>query len=185
MLHQAALGLGAALDRRPARHRTMSTSPASSTCSTRRATPGSTRFVYAASSSTYGDEPDLPKVEDRIGNPLSPYAATKLINEIYADVYARGLRLRGDRPALFQRLRAAPGPRRRLCRGDPEMGRGDDRATRTVVINGDGETSRDFCLRRQCRAGQLRAALAARRSAGRGLQCCGRRAHQPQSNCSA
>ena len=47
------------------------------------------RFVYAASSSTYGDEPNLPKREDRIGNPLSPYAATKLVNEIYAGVYAR------------------------------------------------------------------------------------------------
>lgn len=46
-------------------------------------------FVYAASSSTYGDHPDLPKVEDRIGKPLSPYAVTKLVNEQYADVFAR------------------------------------------------------------------------------------------------
>ena len=46
-------------------------------------------FVYAASSSTYGDEPSLPKVEHRIGAPLSPYAVTKLVNEIYADVFAR------------------------------------------------------------------------------------------------
>jgi UDP-N-acetylglucosamine 4-epimerase len=47
------------------------------------------RFVYAASSSTYGDHPDLPKVEDRIGNPLSPYAVTKYVNELYANVFGR------------------------------------------------------------------------------------------------
>jgi UDP-N-acetylglucosamine 4-epimerase len=47
------------------------------------------RFVYAASSSTYGDHPDLPKVEDKIGKPLSPYAVTKLVNELYTDVFAR------------------------------------------------------------------------------------------------
>ena len=47
------------------------------------------RFVYAASSSTYGDHPDLPKIEDTIGNPLSPYAVTKLVNELYADVFAK------------------------------------------------------------------------------------------------
>ncbi|MBM3273343.1 NAD-dependent epimerase/dehydratase family protein, partial [Candidatus Kaiserbacteria bacterium] len=47
------------------------------------------RFVYAASSSTYGDHPDLPKVEDKIGKPLSPYAVTKLVNELYAEVFAR------------------------------------------------------------------------------------------------
>ena len=46
------------------------------------------RFVYAASSSTYGDHPDLPKVEDKIGNPLSPYAVTKVVNELYAKVFA-------------------------------------------------------------------------------------------------
>ncbi|MCK5665480.1 MAG: NAD-dependent epimerase/dehydratase family protein, partial [Thiotrichaceae bacterium] len=47
------------------------------------------RFVYAASSSTYGDHPDLPKVEDKIGNPLSPYAVTKVVNELYANVFSR------------------------------------------------------------------------------------------------
>ena len=51
--------------------------------------PRSARFVYAASSSTYGDHPGLPKVEDRIGAPLSPYAVTKYVNELYADVFAR------------------------------------------------------------------------------------------------
>ena len=47
------------------------------------------RFVFATSSSTYGDEPTLPKIENKIGRPLSPYAATKYINEVYADVFAR------------------------------------------------------------------------------------------------
>ncbi len=50
---------------------------------------GVRRMVYAASSSTYGDHPDLPKVEEKIGNPLSPYAVTKLVNELYASVFAR------------------------------------------------------------------------------------------------
>ena len=58
---------------------------------------GVQRFVYAASSSTYGDHPGLPKVEDRIGRPLSPYAVTKYVNELYADVFARCYGLADDR----------------------------------------------------------------------------------------
>ncbi len=102
------------------------------------------RFVYAASSSTYGDHPDLPKVEDRIGKPLSPYAVTKLVNELYADVFARtygfhtiGLRYfnifgrrqdpNGAYAAVIPRWIAA------MIKNEP------------VYINGDGETSRDFC----------------------------------------
>ena len=69
--------------------RTAPTPPASSTCWSPRATPGCERFVYAASSSTYGDSPTLPKVEDVIGRPLSPYAVTKYVNELYADVFGR------------------------------------------------------------------------------------------------
>lgn len=102
------------------------------------------RFVYAASSSTYGDHPGLPKVEDRIGKPLSPYAVTKYVNELYADVFGRcyglstiGLRYfnvfgpRQDPNGAY----AAVIPRwvRALLLGEP------------VQINGDGETSRDFC----------------------------------------
>ena len=122
-------GIGAALDRRSARPATTATSPASSTCSMPRGGRGSSGSSMPRPVSTYGDEPNLPKREERIGNPLSPYAATKLIDEIYAAVYAPQLRLQGDRPALFQRVRAAPGPRRRLCGGDPQMDRGDARAT--------------------------------------------------------
>ena len=102
------------------------------------------RFVYAASSSTYGDHPGLPKVEERIGKPLSPYAVTKLVNELYADVFARtygfktiGLRYfnifgqrqdpNGAYAAVIPKWIAA------LIKNEP------------VYINGTGETSRDFC----------------------------------------
>ncbi|MBZ0090656.1 MAG: Vi polysaccharide biosynthesis UDP-N-acetylglucosaminuronic acid C-4 epimerase TviC [Sulfuricellaceae bacterium] len=102
------------------------------------------RFVYAASSSTYGDHPDLPKVEDRIGKPLSPYAVTKYVNELYADVFDRcyGFKAIGLRYFnIFGRRQdpngayAAVIPKwfASLLRGEP------------VYINGDGETSRDFC----------------------------------------
>ncbi len=102
-------------------------------------------FTYAASSSTYGDEPNLPKVEERIGRPLSPYAVTKLVNELYASVFARsygfaaiGLRYfnvfgqRQDPNGAY----AAVIPRWTLA-----MIEGQE-----VTINGDGETSRDFCF---------------------------------------
>jgi UDP-N-acetylglucosamine 4-epimerase len=105
---------------------------------------GVKRFVYAASSSTYGDHPGLPKVEDLIGKPLSPYAVTKLANELYADVFARtygftsiglryfnifGARQDPDGPyaAVIPKWIAA------MIHNEP------------VYINGDGETSRDFC----------------------------------------
>ncbi len=102
------------------------------------------RFVYAASSSTYGDHPGLPKVEDQIGRPLSPYAVTKYVNELYADVFARSYGLECIGLRYFnvfgprqdpQGAYAAVIPRwiEALCRGE------------TARINGDGETSRDFC----------------------------------------
>jgi UDP-N-acetylglucosamine 4-epimerase len=101
-------------------------------------------FTYAASSSTYGDHPALPKVEENIGKPLSPYAVTKYVNELYADVFSRcygfdsiGLRYfnvfgprqdpNGAYAAVIPKWTAA------LLSGE------------TVFINGDGETSRDFC----------------------------------------
>jgi UDP-N-acetylglucosamine/UDP-N-acetylgalactosamine 4-epimerase len=118
------------------------------------------RFVYAASSSTYGDHPALPKVEDVIGKPLSPYAATKLINEIYASVFSRsygvstvGLRYfnvfgprqdpNGAYAAVIPRWLAA------MLDGLP------------VSINGDGETSRDFCFVDNAVQANLLAATAA------------------------
>lgn len=101
-------------------------------------------FTYAASSSTYGDHPALPKVEENIGRPLSPYAVTKYVNELYADVFAKvygfeciGLRYfnvfgkrqnpEGAYAAVIPKWTGS------MIKGDP------------VYINGDGETSRDFC----------------------------------------
>ena len=105
---------------------------------------GVQRFVYAASSSTYGDHPGLPKVEDNIGKPLSPYAVTKLVNELYAGVFARcyGFRTIGLRYFnVFGRRQDPEGAYAavipkwagNLLRGEP------------CTIYGDGETSRDFC----------------------------------------
>lgn len=101
------------------------------------------RFVYAASSSTYGDHPGLPKVEDQIGKPLSPYAVTKYVNELYADVFGKSYGLQSIGLRYFNVF----GPRQ-----DPEgaytavipkwidsMIKGEP-----IYINGDGETSRDF-----------------------------------------
>jgi UDP-N-acetylglucosamine/UDP-N-acetylgalactosamine 4-epimerase len=94
-------------------------------------------FTYAASSSTYGDHPGLPKVEEHIGKPLSPYAVTKYVNELYADVFAKcygfetiGLRQNpnGAYAAVIPKWADS------LLQGE------------TVFINGDGETSRDFCF---------------------------------------
>ena len=120
---------------------------------------GVKRFVFAASSSTYGDHPALPKVEALIGRPLSPYAVTKYVNELYADVFARcygfesiGLRYfnvfgpRQDPDGAY----AAVIPKwiASMLRNEP------------VFINGDGETSRDFCFIDNAVQANLLAALA-------------------------
>jgi UDP-N-acetylglucosamine 4-epimerase len=122
------------------------------------------RFVYAASSSTYGDHPALPKVEHQIGNPLSPYAVTKYVNELYADVFGRtygtesiGLRYfnvfgprqdpHGAYAAVIPQWIAA------LIRNQP------------LRINGDGETSRDFCYIDNVVQANLLAALADKEAA--------------------
>jgi UDP-N-acetylglucosamine 4-epimerase len=102
------------------------------------------RFVYAASSSTYGDHPDLPKREDKIGQPLSPYAVTKLVNELYAKVFGNtyGLRTIGLRYFnVFGRRQSPNGPYAAVI---PLWIAGMLRK-QPVSINGDGETSRDFC----------------------------------------
>lgn len=119
---------------------------------------GVQRFVFAASSSTYGDHPGLPKVEDTIGNPLSPYAVTKYVNELYARVFALtyGFKTIGLRYFnVFGRRQDPNGAYaaviplwfRALIRNEP------------VYINGDGETSRDFCYIDNCVQANLRAAL--------------------------
>jgi UDP-N-acetylglucosamine/UDP-N-acetylgalactosamine 4-epimerase len=102
------------------------------------------RFVYAASSSTYGDHPDLPKVEDNIGNPLSPYAVTKVVNELYANVFAKtyGFQTIGLRYFnIFGKRQDPNGPYAAVIpKWVAAIINKED-----VFINGDGETSRDFC----------------------------------------
>ena len=100
-------------------------------------------FTYAASSSTYGDHPALPKVEDNIGNPLSPYAVTKYVNELYADVFARtyGFNTIGLRYFnIFGKRQTPAGAYAAVIpKWTAAMITGDE-----VFINGDGDTSRDF-----------------------------------------
>ncbi len=122
---------------------------------------GVRRVVYASSSSVYGDHPALPKVEDAIGAPLSPYAATKRVDEIYAGVWQRayGLELIGLRYFnVFGRRQDPDGPYaaviprwiKRLAAGEP------------CVIYGDGSQSRDFCYVDNAVQANLLAALTAR-----------------------
>ena len=102
-------------------------------------------FTYAASSSTYGDHPDLPKVEDKIGNPLSPYAVTKYVNELYANVFARNYGFNAIGLRYFNVFGPRQDPSGAYAAVIPKwiasMIKGED-----VYINGDGETSRDFCF---------------------------------------
>jgi len=102
------------------------------------------RFVYAASSSTYGDHPSLPKVEDRIGAPLSPYAVTKYVNELYADVFGRTYGVAHVGLRYFNVFGPRQDPQGAYAAVIPKwiasMIEG-----RPVHVNGDGSTSRDFC----------------------------------------
>jgi UDP-N-acetylglucosamine 4-epimerase len=105
---------------------------------------GVRRFVYAASSSTYGDHAALPKVEDAIGRPLSPYAVTKYADELYADVFGRcyGVETMGLR--YFNVFGPRQDPEGAYAAVIPRWVRAM-LVGETVRINGDGETSRDFC----------------------------------------
>ncbi|PVV12260.1 MAG: LPS biosynthesis protein WbpP [gamma proteobacterium symbiont of Ctena orbiculata] len=102
------------------------------------------RFVYAASSSTYGDHPGLPKVEDRIGNPLSPYAVTKLVNEHYAQVFARCYDFKTIGLRYFNIFGRRQDPNGAYAAVIPKWVAAMI-AKDELFINGDGETSRDFC----------------------------------------
>lgn len=144
VLHQAALGSVPASIEEPLRcHRANVTGFLSVLTAARDAKVR--RFVYASSSAVYGDEPTLPKVEDRIGRALSPYAASKWMDEVYADVFARAY----GSPVIGLRYFNVFGPRQ-----DPEGAYAAVIPKWTaallrrepVRINGDGETSRDFCF---------------------------------------
>ena len=119
---------------------------------------GCTRFVFAASSSTYGDHPALPKVEANIGNPLSPYAVTKYLDELYASVFTRSYGMQTIGLRYFNVFGARQDPNgayaavipnwaSRISRGEP------------CIINGDGETTRDFCYIANVVQANMRAAL--------------------------
>jgi UDP-N-acetylglucosamine 4-epimerase len=102
------------------------------------------RFVYAASSSSYGDNPDLPKVEHMTGNPLSPYAVTKIVNELYANVFAKNYDFKTIGLRYFNIFGKRQDPDGAYAAVIPKwvaaiLNKED------VYINGDGETSRDFC----------------------------------------
>ncbi len=120
---------------------------------------GVKRFVFASSSSTYGDHPDLPKVEDRIGRPLSPYALTKLVNEFYAEVFGRcyGVQCMGLR--YFNVFGQRQDPHSAYAAVIPKWV-GLLLQGQRCVINGDGETSRDFSYVENVIQGNLLAATA-------------------------
>jgi len=102
------------------------------------------RFVYAASSSTYGDHPGLPKVEDEIGAPLSPYAVTKVVNELYASVFAKTYGFKTIGLRYFNIFGKRQDPEGAYAAVIPKWV-SDILSGKDVFINGDGKTSRDFC----------------------------------------
>ena len=102
------------------------------------------RFVYAASSSSYGDNTDLPKIENIIGNPLSPYAVTKLVNELYASVFAKNYDFKTIGLRYFNIFGKRQDPNGAYAAVIPRW-IASVLNNEDVYINGDGETSRDFC----------------------------------------
>ncbi|MEH6671634.1 NAD-dependent epimerase/dehydratase family protein [Halopseudomonas sp.] len=101
-------------------------------------------FTYAASSSTYGDHPALPKVEEKIGKPLSPYAVTKYVNELYADVFANTFEFKAIGLRYFNVFGRRQDPEGAYAAVIPKWTAAMIKRE-PVCINGDGETSRDFC----------------------------------------
>lgn len=102
-------------------------------------------FTYAASSSTYGDHPGLPKVEHTIGKPLSPYAVTKYVNELYADVFSRCFEFSSIGLRYFNVFGKRQDPNGAYAAVIPkwiDAALGGER----ISVNGDGSTSRDFCF---------------------------------------
>ena len=101
-------------------------------------------FTYAASSSTYGDHPALPKIEENIGQPLSPYAVTKFVNELYADVFYRSYGFKSIGLRYFNVFGKRQDPNGAYAAVIPKwIASMIDNSE--IFINGDGETSRDFC----------------------------------------
>lgn len=120
---------------------------------------GVSSLVYASSSSVYGDHPGLPKVEDVVGKPLSPYAVTKCVNELYARVFSLQYGLRTVGLRYFNVFGARQDPEGPYAAVIPRWVRSLLRRE-TVRIFGDGETSRDFCYVKNVVQANLRAATA-------------------------
>jgi UDP-N-acetylglucosamine 4-epimerase len=116
------------------------------------------RFVYASSSSVYGDHPVLPKVEEQIGNPLSPYAATKRTNEIYARAYASAYQMTLVGLRYFNVFGPRQDPDGQYAAVIPRWVKGV-LTNSEVAIFGDGETSRDFCYIKNVVQANLKAAI--------------------------
>ncbi len=143
VLHQAALGsVPRSLEDPLATHAANNTGFLHMLVAARDA--GVQRFVYAASSSTYGDHPGLPKVEDVIGKPLSPYAVTKYVNELYADVFGRSYGTQSLGLRYFNIFGRRQDPNGAYAAVVPKWVASMIK-NEPVYINGDGETSRDFC----------------------------------------
>lgn len=143
VLHEAALGsVPRSIDDPLLTHRSNVTGFLTMLVAARQA--GISRFVYAASSSTYGDSTALPKVEDVIGQPLSPYAVTKYADELYAHVFARCYGLGAIGLRYFNVFGARQDPMGAYAAVIPIWAR-SMLCDEPCLINGDGETSRDFC----------------------------------------
>ena len=158
VLHQAALGsVSRSIDNPIGTNETNVTGFLNMLVAARDA--GVKRFVYAASSSTYGDHPALPKVEDQIGKPLSPYAVTKYVNELYADVFGRTYGMQSIGLRYFNVFGPRQDPHGAYAAVIPQWVAALIR-NEPLRINGDGETSRDFCYVDNVVQANLLAALA-------------------------
>jgi UDP-N-acetylglucosamine 4-epimerase len=122
-------------------------------------------FVYAASSSTYGDHPGLPKVEDVIGKPLSPYAVSKYVNELYAEVFATTYDFRSVGLRYFNVFGPRQDPNGPYAAVIPKWME-QIQSGQVVQINGDGQTSRDFCYVENAVQANLLAATGSKETKG-------------------
>lgn len=125
---------------------------------------GVKRFVYAASSSTYGDSESLPKVEDKIGKPLSPYAITKYVNELYADVFARTYNFESIGLRYFNVFGRRQDPQGAYAAVIPKWVM-QLMNHEPIIINGKGEYSRDFTYIDNVVQANIKAALTADKAA--------------------
>ena len=160
VLHQAALGsVPRSVDDPPASNASNVTGFLNMLVAARDAGVG--RFVYASSSSVYGDDSRLPKIEKRTGHPLSPYAATKAMNEIYADVFARCYKMETIGLRYFNVFGPRQDPDGAYAAVIPKWIAAMIR-NQTVYVNGDGKTSRDFCYIANVVQANLKAAATTR-----------------------